>query len=821
MAYQQVSTYILHLDTNVSVSAKLATVVSSCFKHTSILNKNNQFLTKTIDSSFQAHIFCFKKLMDEEPTNEMHQTILHKCVTFSSASIDNDSDDVKVDIKVAQNLAESVQQSYDTAPSDSNSRQSQQKNIHPRLQQLSDATIEDKDDLEEHDQVSTPEIVSSVENNSQQNSTSDENFEHVAQEQITKKQSSINAVKSQFFDAVEEFVEDLDLPEKQKESIPQCCSYFVFVVIYTIMAILNRSWSSEIFYQTSIVTELVTGGSVSDEEDSPFLEVKTVSDMWNYIENDLLNAIMVETDYNGDFITDENQRYLIGGQVRVLGGVRLRMFRIENQICTYGKRNDVNTEPVKFSCAYNRKKEYTDDIILNDGTVLKHTSSEHLAWKDVAFSGFIESYPASGYIVDLPLNLTKAKLMVQNLQASKNFITTTSRLLLVDFNAFNPNTGIHTVARIAYENTKTGGVLPSFEIKSWRFLRYDFVGGILLIIATILFFICVCHFTYEFVYAIKRKQDIKKYLNEDAWRYVDLINVIFFWATIIIKIFELIHRSNVDFLNKNEFVSLQCSTFLVEFEMYVSMVNGFLVWIKMFKYLSFSKRLTFLFLILRRSSTDFIVFGFVILVFVCAFGMSGFLVFSPDVRDFRTFQHAFANLIRYIVSDMNFEELSHSNSLVGSFFYTIWTILMLLIMSNVFIAILSNSYDAISNQFDESEGIKSIFGYDKLVDGVRKTQQQARSTLLRPIAMRRQTTAFKIGKKFRNKNKNQRKVFVNSAGNLNGILKKSKDAFNSNNENNNHGRHSVPNMTTKSADFNAEQRQEHETGEGKHAECSN
>ena len=140
-----------------------------------------------------------------------------------------------------------------------------------------------------------------------------------------------------------------------------------------------------------------------------------------------------------------------------------------------------------------------------------------------------------------------------------------------------------------------------------------------------------------------------------------------------------------------------------QWENYINCVNGFLLWLKIFKYMTFSVRVRFLFTMLARSSKDLFIFTIVLFVFYLAFGMAGFLSFSSDVADYRSLTMSIMNLMRYTITDMDREALTSSNRYLGNMFYVGWSVLMILILANVFIAILSEAYATISTDDDEEE----------------------------------------------------------------------------------------------------------------------
>merc|ERR1711991_613482 len=89
-----------------------------------------------------------------------------------------------------------------------------------------------------------------------------------------------------------------------------------------------------------------------------------------------------------------------------------------------------------------------------------------------------------------------------------------------------------------------------------------------------------------------------------------------------------------------------------------------------------------------------------------------FLLFGNDESDFRSLTYSFLNLMRFSISEMPYDELVHSNRIFGSMFFFFWSILMILILVNVFIAILSEAYTQVADELAE-EKIKLNISFNK------------------------------------------------------------------------------------------------------------
>ena len=92
---------------------------------------------------------------------------------------------------------------------------------------------------------------------------------------------------------------------------------------------------------------------------------------------------------------------------------------------------------------------------------------------DQAWRGKYSSYPGGGFIQDLPLHLEDALKEVARLR-NISWMDGGTRFLAADFNTYNPSTGLHTVARLAWE-MPTGGMFICVHILYITSLCFFFV----------------------------------------------------------------------------------------------------------------------------------------------------------------------------------------------------------------------------------------------------------------------------------------------------------------------------------------------------------
>lgn len=435
-------------------------------------------------------------------------------------------------------------------------------------------------------------------------------------------------------------------------------------------------------------------------------DIKSTADIYNYVRETVLPHLLPETDARGNELP-EIEKYYVNGNSKLMGGIRFQTRRVAAKKC------EVPRASALFDLCYpdySWANRDTEDFIVNSSWSIKWRSVEDT--KGATWIGFLNKYDGSGYTVDLPKNQANATAIINQLEEA-NFVDRQTRAIFIDFNLFHPAYNLDTIGRIALEMPAAGGIFPKLEIKTWRLNKYYGKDGQTYMMLEILFWIGVAWYTFEELFQLitssvstclcwkifESYSSIGDYFS-DAVNILDLSNVLFFLLYGAFRIYgnayekENINYSDMEF----KYVSLRFVQRLNSSATYLTAINGWLLCIKIFKYLNWNERFRFLFKILRSASTDLLVFLLVLFVIMLAFGMFGYLSFASDVRDYRTIATGLGNLFRYIVSEMDYDELDASNSLIGNFFYIMWNIMMIVILVNVLIAILCDAYADVTQE---------------------------------------------------------------------------------------------------------------------------
>jgi len=397
----------------------------------------------------------------------------------------------------------------------------------------------------------------------------------------------------------------------------------------------------------------------------------------------LMPMLYINTSASGQALASEKFNFVLD-QNKLLGGMRITIVRVNEQDCSFKGLSSA------FSPCY---PEYGRDRVNKTDYVVGSLVMEYMTADEALSTDYYarlnqDGYGGDGNVYDLGPDQGTAYANINEL-FSNDFIGRDARVVFFDFVTLNPSLNLHTVVRLCFEIPAEGGVTTYSEIKTWRFWRYLGSRGTLLVASEVFVTLMVIFYTQEELLEIY-KQGFVEY-KKSLWNLVDWINLLFFYTTIFWRIRVELGDKPI-FTNIEYFESYRLYVWNFSMEAYFNMVNGFLLYFKLFKYLNASRRMRLLFTLFKKTAGDIFVFGIILFVIWVSYGIAGFLVFSSDVSDYRTMKFAILNLLRYTVSDMDYDALRQSNIFFGTIYYVTWTVLMILILVNVFIAILSDGY---------------------------------------------------------------------------------------------------------------------------------
>jgi len=501
-------------------------------------------------------------------------------------------------------------------------------------------------------------------------------------------------------DKLDKANEHMDYKDQSDDSFCDCVRYFFFLIMFTVMCMCGRTLDDHNFWISNQFMYSVEEGTYGDMIDQSrlFSDLNEVEDIYFYFQQMLMPLLYVNVTYNDRELTPEKRNFVLG-QNKLLGGIRLTLIRSNVVDCIFDGLPDefAPCYPEYSSGATNRSDYYVGDYVMPYYTASEAQSN--------SFSGRFMKYQGDGNIYDLNEDPTTAYREFEALWYG-GLIKRDARVLFVDFVTLNPNLNLHTVGRLCFELPVDGGVITLSQIKTWRFWKYLGNRGRILFATEIILTMMVVYYTWEELGEIYT-QGFKEY-RKSSWNLVDWANLIFFYLTIFWRI-SVVLADNPSMVNVDTYESYRSFVWSFSMEAYFNMVNGLLLYFKLFKYLNASRKMRLLFNLFYKTAADMFTFVVILCVFYLAYGLGGYLVFSSDVSDFRELRTALLNLFRYTVTDMDYEALKQSSVVAASFYYVSWTLVILLVLVNVIVAILSDGFEKVQEENRAAPDEKFIF----------------------------------------------------------------------------------------------------------------
>ncbi|KAJ5075263.1 polycystin family member [Anaeramoeba ignava] len=346
-----------------------------------------------------------------------------------------------------------------------------------------------------------------------------------------------------------------------------------------------------------------------------------------------------------------------------IGAIRFRLLRVTSGSCKIPSQYEDFAGKTCYR-EYKNSRKATEPF--GPSNIWQYSSASTLkTTSELGRSG--RSYEGGGYAVDFPkgTNNTAAIDYLQN----NDFLDKSSRALFVHIHLYNINSNQFMALVPLFEITAGGLVIPSVSIRAFRLDLYltaiDYYRGVLEVIIVL----------FVIYYTISTVRDVvKTYFNRgnpllyffNIWNLVDFVNLVLFWALIIMHISYLVevNKTNAD-LDSNDFVPL--SILAKKYMMFMSVIsfNVFLTWFKIFKFLRLNKRMLLLWDTLSDAAPDITIFLTFFLIVFIAFATMGFVLFGPVIDTFRDFSQSIITCFQMALGDLSLDDLRLGNRFLG------------------------------------------------------------------------------------------------------------------------------------------------------------
>ncbi|KAJ9467989.1 Polycystin-2 [Diplonema papillatum] len=517
--------------------------------------------------------------------------------------------------------------------------------------------------------------------------------------------------------------------------------YGFFILVFCLTTFALRSpwtyWCSENVRRMLSYTE--------------FAAIDTTEDFYSYLEGSLLPVVYPSEWYNGRERSNYESRFAAVHN-RLLGTVRLRQIRVaKNTNCFVSAKFQAFVRDCYPE--YSGSAESEDPYGPAGNRSLYQWSSADDLCRFSPVSGLCNSYstgkrgdiyPSGGFVRDLPTDQAAAQRVVYELKQA-GWIDHQTRAVVLDFTTYNANVKMLTVVQLLTEWFPTGTVVTRTSIKPIPPMTLDDGNDIASLALEIVLATYLCCYLvneaaefYSFKSvgkercivcrkaAILETGDDKVYscvecsalfdpfentrctkcLREytatkhlcwkgyfqDVWNWLDIVNLFFFVAVFSLRFSLRSDMAGIDYNVGHTFILMYPIANKYTTSNYLNSVNALLCFLKTFKYLGKFDKLAILIRTMSNSRKEIgyflVIFGIIFVGFALAFQLG----FGSDVEAYQSMADSLMSLFLMLLGDFDYQVLVRSNRVLAPLFFVFYNVLVVLVLSNMFIAIVSGAY---------------------------------------------------------------------------------------------------------------------------------
>eukprot|EP00298_Acanthocystis_sp_HF-20_P011539 c19443_g1_i1.p1 GENE.c19443_g1_i1~~c19443_g1_i1.p1 ORF type:complete len:974 (-),score=327.40 c19443_g1_i1:132-3053(-) len=315
----------------------------------------------------------------------------------------------------------------------------------------------------------------------------------------------------------------------------------------------------------------------------------------------------------------------------------------------------------------------------------------------VSVQGELSSYPIESFKATLGPDSFGFNETLDLLQ-SNNWIDRYTRAVLVQFIIYNPNYHLYAVCQFLLEIDRSGifnPFPPRFSILDLNV--FDWYDRGTLFILEIILWVFMGNYVMKSIYAdmflVWRGYRSLIPFFKRLWNIVDLLVFFTIGMTYLIRVLYLFDSNRRNFNPfSNSYTDFTFTVFINELAYQLDAVVVFLMFFKMNKFFSLHSKMGILWKTLSRSVGMLYGFIFMYTLLLMAFVLMANIVFGPHLEEFSTISNSLGTLLMVVFGAINFDDPYSISPIWATILFVIYTVLMFLILVNVFVAILSEAY---------------------------------------------------------------------------------------------------------------------------------
>ena len=335
-------------------------------------------------------------------------------------------------------------------------------------------------------------------------------------------------------------------------------------------------------------------------------------------------------------------------------------------------------------------------------TNIKHWEyNDALKLRGFPYFGKFALYSGGGYVASFGQDVNSARAAAVSLEQD-SWIDKYTRAVFFEFSVYNSNKNLFGAAFIAFEITPTGQVAPSGHMKVFRLYRYIGAGGKLLMASEIILLLIFIYFIYK---ELRHWYRMGKLYLKQFWSWIEIIITLSLFSAFILWFIRW-YEGDKNLMrlheNPNSFISFQYAAAADETLMTAITVISFFSIIKILKIIGIFPMIVILKGILRQSQKPLWNYFLPFTIAFIAFSLMGYLLFFSNEL-FSSFISSLETQLIMLLGGPVFGILRSTDWLFGPLYFFLFTVFEVIVLMNIFFAILNESIADSSSEMDLQE----------------------------------------------------------------------------------------------------------------------
>lgn len=312
--------------------------------------------------------------------------------------------------------------------------------------------------------------------------------------------------------------------------------------------------------------------------------------------------------------------------------------------------------------------------------------------------GLQSSYGGGGFVADLGYNSRSARKVLDTLEKN-NWINDLTAAVFVEFTVHQPASALFSVVKYLFERLPTGGYNTVTSIKTLTlyaspdptFKSFFQLCQLLLMLIILFFFLAEIGKIYR-----QRCSYFKLF-----WNWMELLQIFGAVAAIVMFFFKEMYTTEyVKRVQENPFQTSSTDYIVLwsDLEIYLLAFVIYIVTMKFLRLIRFNRHICQMTATIQRSLNHLFSFFLVFVSIILAYTQLGLLVFGASVPAYSSFFQAMRSVCQMVLGgETHFHELKKTSRIVGPLFVFCYMLSMSMIMLNMFLAILNDSYEEVKD----------------------------------------------------------------------------------------------------------------------------